>query len=54
MLEKRIVAVMDKISPDQMPDVIADYRAVDLNDVQDYIDEIVGRVATDPEKGETS
>ena len=56
VLEKRIVAVMDKLSPDQMPDVIADYRAVDLNDVQNYVDELVGRVAPDPgagpEKGE--
>jgi hypothetical protein len=33
VLEKRIVAVMDKLSPDQVPDVIAPYRAVDLNDV---------------------
>lgn len=33
VLEKRIVAIIDKLSPDQMPDVIAPYRAVDLNDV---------------------
>lgn len=31
VLEKRIVTVVDKISPDQMPDVIAPHRAVDLN-----------------------
>jgi hypothetical protein len=46
VLEKRIVAVMDKLSPDQVPDVIAPYRAVDLNEVQDYIDELVGRPGT--------
>lgn len=53
VLEKRIVAVMDKLSPDQMPDVIAPYRAVDLNDVQAYVDELVERMPTDSEKGET-
>lgn len=35
VLEKRIVAVMDKLSPDQMPDVIAPFRGVDLNEIQD-------------------
>ncbi len=54
VLEKRIVAVMDKLSPDQMPDVIAPYRAVDLNDVQAYVDELVGRAPGNIEKGETS
>ncbi len=54
VLEKRIVAVMDKLSPDQMPDVIAPYRAVDLNDVRDYIDELAERILTDPGKGATS
>ena len=54
VLEKRIVAVMDKLSPDQMPDVIAPYRAVDLNDVQAYVDELVERMPTDSETGETS
>jgi len=54
VLEKRIIAVMDKLSPDQMPDVIAPYRAVDLNDVRDYIDELAERILTDPGKGATS
>lgn len=54
VLEKRIVAVMDKLSPDQMPDVIAPYSAVDLNEVQAYVDELVERRPVDPEKGETS
>jgi hypothetical protein len=45
VLEKRIVAVMDKLSPDQMPDVIAPFRGVDLNEIQDYVNELVGRVA---------
>lgn len=47
VLEKRIVAVMDKLSPDQMPDVIAPYRGVDLNEIQDYVNELVERIAAD-------
>lgn len=43
-MEKRIVTVVDKISPDQMPDVIAPHRAVDLNEVEDYIEQLVDRV----------
>ncbi len=50
ILEKRIVAVIDKISPDQMPDVIASYKAVDLNEVERYIDELVARVEEGGEK----
>lgn len=52
VLEKRIVAVMDKPSPDQMPDVITPYRAVDLNDVRDYVDELVGRASAESHEGE--
>ena len=57
VLEKRIVAVMDKLSPDQMPDVIAPYRGVDLNDVQAYVRELVDRIAAGgphTDKGEIS
>lgn len=43
VLGKRIVAVIDKISPDQMPDVIAPYKAVDINEVEDYVDQLVAR-----------
>lgn len=44
VLEKRIVAVIDKISPDRMPDVIASYKAVDLNEIERYVDELVARI----------
>jgi hypothetical protein len=32
MLGKRVVAIMDKVQPKDMPTVIANCRAIDLND----------------------
>lgn len=43
VLEKRIVAIIDKVSPDEMPDVITPYKAVDLNNFDEYLNQILNR-----------
>src|SRR2546430_17098798 len=40
---KRIVAVIDKVTPEEMPELILPYKAVDLNDLDDYIDQLLER-----------
>lgn len=42
-LNKRIVAITDKISPADMPDVIEQHKAIDLNDFENYLDQFVAR-----------
>ncbi len=42
-LEKRIVTIIDKITPEEMPEVIIPYKAIDLNDFDDYLDQLVQR-----------
>lgn len=42
-LDKRIVAITDKISPADMPDVIEQHKAIDLNDFENYLDQFVAR-----------
>lgn len=41
--QKRIVAIIDKISPADMPDVIEQHKAIDLNDFEDYLNQLVAR-----------
>ena len=43
MLEKRIVAITDKVTPEEMPDIIAPYKAIDLNEYDHYIEQLVIR-----------
>ncbi|MDQ1326951.1 MAG: hypothetical protein QG641_231 [Candidatus Poribacteria bacterium] len=43
-LEKRITAIIDKITPDEMQDIISLYKAIDLNDFDQYIVELINRV----------
>lgn len=44
VLDKRIVAVVDKVTPEEMPDIIVKYKAVDLNDFDKYLEELAERV----------
>ncbi|MDQ3134380.1 MAG: toll/interleukin-1 receptor domain-containing protein [Acidobacteriota bacterium] len=45
VLGKRIVAIIDKVTPEEMPNIIVDYKAVDLNDDFDkYLEELADRV----------
>ncbi len=45
VLGKRIVAVIDKVSPEEMPDVTAPYKAIDLNRFDEYIEQLVNRTS---------
>jgi hypothetical protein len=40
---KRIAAIIDKVTPEEMPEIILPYKAVDLNDLDDYIDQLLER-----------
>jgi hypothetical protein len=43
-LDKRIVILLDKLSPRDVPDIVADYKAYDLNDVERYVAELRTRI----------
>ncbi len=43
-LNKRIVAIVDKVTPKEMPDIIVPYKAIDLNDFENYLQELLDRV----------
>jgi len=43
-LKKPIIAIIDKIAPKEMPDIVSPYKAVDLNDSDQYINQLVKRV----------
>jgi hypothetical protein len=43
-LKKPIVAIIDKIAPKEMPDIVSPYKAVDLNDSDQYIGQLLKRV----------
>ncbi len=42
-LRKRIIAIMDKVGPEEMPDIISPYKAIDLNDFDQYVKQLVKR-----------
>jgi hypothetical protein len=42
-LRKPIIAVIDKIGPKEMPDIISPYKAIDLNDFDQYINQFLKR-----------
>ena len=45
VLGKPIIAIMDKLSPMEMPDIIKQNKAIDLNDFEDtYLVELLRRV----------
>ena len=41
--DKHIVAITYKITPDEIPKVITQYKAIDLNNFDDYIEELLQR-----------
>ena len=43
-LEKPIVAIADKVSPDEMPDIMRPYKAIDLNNLDEYLEQLYRRV----------
>lgn len=40
---KRIIAVIDKVTPEEMPEIILPYKAVDLNGLDEYIRQLLDR-----------
>jgi hypothetical protein len=42
-LRKPIIAIIDKVGPKEMPDILSSYKAIDLNDFDQYIQEFVRR-----------
>lgn len=42
-LRKRIVAIMDDVTPEELPDIIFPYKAVDINKFDDYVGEVMDR-----------
>jgi len=44
VLGKRIIAIIDKVTPDEMPDIITPYKAMDLNNFDEYLKELINRV----------
>lgn len=43
LLDKLIVAIIHKILPKEMPDVIVQHRAIDLNDFDIYLEQLLMR-----------
>ncbi len=41
--EKRIIAIVDKIAPEQMPQVLNLNKAIELNNIDDYLKQVVNR-----------
>lgn len=42
-LKKRIVAITDKITPEEMPEITRSHKALDLNEFDDYVKEVTER-----------
>jgi TIR domain-containing protein len=42
-LRKPIIAIIDKIGPKEMPDIVSPYKAIDLNDFDQYINQLLKR-----------
>src|ERR1039457_2652760 len=43
-LQKPIIVIIDKVGPKEMPDIVSPYRAVDLNDFDEYLGLLLKRV----------
>jgi hypothetical protein len=42
-LRKPIIAIVDKIGPKELPDIVGYYKAIDLNDFDQYIEQFSKR-----------
>jgi hypothetical protein len=40
---KRIIAVIDKVTPEEMPEIMLPYKAVDLNELEEYVGQLLNR-----------
>ncbi|HZE63680.1 MAG TPA: toll/interleukin-1 receptor domain-containing protein [Pyrinomonadaceae bacterium] len=41
---KRIIAIIDKVAPEDMPEIMLPYKAIDLNDLDEYIRQLGERI----------
>jgi hypothetical protein len=46
VLDKRIVVMLDKLSPRDIPQIVSDFKAVDLNNAGRYFEEVERRLRT--------
>ena len=44
VLGKRIIAIIDKITPEEMPGIITPYKAIDLNNFNEYLEQLFNRI----------
>ncbi len=43
-LRKRIIAIIDKVAPEEMPGIITPYKAIDLNSFdEEYLEQLINR-----------
>ncbi len=49
MLRKRMTAIVDKITSQELPDILADLKYVDLNDFDRFLEEVSRRGKKSPE-----
>lgn len=47
-LEKTVVPIVDKVTPSQMPDLLVHHKAIDLNDLDEYLAELTSRMTGTP------
>ena len=43
-LGKRIIAIIDKVAPKEMPDIMIPHKAIELNRFDEYLDQLINRV----------
>jgi hypothetical protein len=43
VLGKRIIAIINNVAPHEMPEVIAPHKAIDLNNFNGYVDQLIKR-----------
>lgn len=43
LLDKYIIVITHKVTPKEMPEVTAQYRAIDLNDFDHYLEQLLKR-----------
>lgn len=42
-LKKHIVAITDKITPEEIPEITRSHKTLDLNDFEKYVEELIQR-----------
>ena len=42
-LGKRVIAIIDKVTPQEMPDILSHQKALDLNEFDEYLEQLLAR-----------